>query len=121
MQVFVLFAFRVEELLIFDCYFLTVFEFQGKMMSNFDIWNVIVGQGSHHLNGTNMSDIDVLTKNCVMDYDTIACLRGTLFCFLSTVTGLLCAGRIINLHLNGHPNYYQYIVFYLALVECFMG
>lgn len=93
------------------------------MNNNFDLWNVFLGPGYHnrHRNETNSSTIDVLTKNCVIDYDTIACLRGTLFCFLSTVTGLLCAGRLINLHLNRHPNYYQYIVFYLALAQCFLG
>lgn len=78
----------------------------------------------HHHNDTEHDyneSIDVLTKNCFGNYDTIACIRGTVLCFLSAVTGILCAGRIITLHLAGHPNCYQYGVFYLAVIQCMLG
>lgn len=70
--------------------------------------------------GLNES-LDVLRKNCFTNYDTVACVRSTVLVFLTAVTGMLCATRVVSLHVSGHPNYYQYAIFYLAVIQCIVG
>jgi len=65
--------------------------------------------------------VDVLRHSCFNHYETIACVRSTLLVVLTAVTGLMCARRVISLHLSSHPNYYQYAIFYLAVIQCITG
>lgn len=85
-------------------------------------------QSHHHGNAGNHCDptsfnesMDVLRKTCFTNYDTLACIRSTALVFLTAVTGMLCATRVVSLHVSGHPNYYQYAIFYLAVVQCILG
>ncbi|XP_052808463.1 uncharacterized protein LOC128237194 [Mya arenaria] len=61
---------------------------------------------------------DVLVSGCFTNFNTIACLRGSLLSFLAVLTGVLCVLKVIKLHRAQHQNWHQYFIFYCASLEC---
>ena len=91
--------------------------------SNF--WDIVLG---HHLEGNTStmgnSTIDVMHKNCFTDYDTTACVRSTILCFLYAFTALACAARLYALHHSGRRRPSDPLLmafFYLAGAQSLMG
>lgn len=45
----------------------------------------------------------------------------TVLCFLYGLTALLSLGRLIRFHLQRHPDYYPYAIFYASIIQCLIG
>ncbi|XP_069132813.1 uncharacterized protein [Argopecten irradians] len=67
------------------------------------------------------SGIDIMGSNCFGKYNTVACIRSSVLTFLAVLTALLCIMKIAKLHINRHPAWHQYVIFYCASLECVIG
>uniref|UniRef100_A0A0N5ALE2 DUF1084 domain-containing protein n=1 Tax=Syphacia muris TaxID=451379 RepID=A0A0N5ALE2_9BILA len=70
---------------------------------------------------THNHSFDIFTKNCVNDYDSTACIRGSAIGFLSIITAILCGIRIFNLHRPSRPDYHKIVLFYVLFLQAFIG
>lgn len=79
-----------------------------------------IGNKSYPFANTS-SSADIMVSNCFGNFNTVACIRSSVLTFLAVLTALLCIMKIVKLHLNHHPAWHQYIIFYCASLECVIG
>jgi hypothetical protein len=84
-------------------------------------WNPIVGPPPNETMPHINTSTDVLCKNCISNYDTMACIRSIALCTLSAITAILCGLRIIRLHTLPSPCYHRLILFYVLLMHALLG
>lgn len=84
---------------------------QGSFWSNLLPYS---DNGAHLENTT----IDVINKGCFDYYNTLACIRNGTLTALGFFTLFLCAYRVIRLHALHHPQIHQFLIFYVASLEC---
>ncbi|MFH4981263.1 hypothetical protein AB6A40_007972 [Gnathostoma spinigerum] len=100
-----------------DCLF--CFHLDGDEVTHeFPWWPIIFGFPS---NITGNRTLDVFHKNCVNDFDPVACTRSGLLSLLSLVTALFCAVRIFELHSPVQTNYHKLFVFYVLFLQSLLG
>ncbi|KAH3728034.1 hypothetical protein DPMN_053980 [Dreissena polymorpha] len=88
-----------------------------KTQSGYIIWQANVTMSSINITPAT----DVLVNGCFNNFNTIACLRGSLLGVLALITGILCVLKLLKLHRAHHQNWHQFFIFYCATVECVIG
>uniref|UniRef100_A0A0M3IJD8 G protein-coupled receptor n=1 Tax=Ascaris lumbricoides TaxID=6252 RepID=A0A0M3IJD8_ASCLU len=77
--------------------------------------------GDQWSNLTENRSTDIFCKNCVTDFDKVACIRSTTLGLLSAITSACCAVRIFSLHRPSRVHYHKLILFYVLLIQSLSG
>ncbi|XP_062571002.1 uncharacterized protein LOC134233018 [Saccostrea cucullata] len=74
--------------------------------------------GNTSMSNSTTPSKDFIMAGCLINFNTVACIRSSILTFLAVVTGIVCIFKVVRLHLMHHPAWHQYVIFYTASLEC---